>query len=106
MPTSRLLMRLAANAFCTLILSANVDVAIELIWERLNQTAVVRAEWWPMGCARGDVGIEEPGSSVASFLVPGGLIKRPEDVVTEIRIPCISEELKPRSRHRKGAELL
>ena len=33
MPTSRLLMRFAANAFCTLILSANVEVAVELIWE-------------------------------------------------------------------------
>src|SRR5688572_6808088 len=51
----------------------------------------------------GDVGIEEPRSSAAAFLIPAGLIKRPRNVVPEIRIPCVSEKLKPRSRHREAA---
>ena len=40
-----------------------------------------------------DVGIEEAGSPAASFLIPGGLIKCPRNVVTKIRVEGITQEL-------------
>ena len=43
----------------------------------------------------GDIGIEETGSSAAAFLVPGGLIEGPGNVVAKIRVKCITQELEP-----------